>query len=96
MSHRDRHAAFQYCDLEVLKLQIKKVRHPDRWTASDEKKLQEVLKDRDFYESYHPILEFEKPAYDYVYRRLWESYGFCIFLSILVAIVGATAREMCR
>ena len=92
MSHRDRHPAFQYCDLEVLKLQIKKVRHPDRWAASDEKKLQEVLKDRDYYESYRPFLDIEHPAYDYGDRVIWKALGFIFILLIIGVNVVAMVK----
>lgn len=46
---RERPVEFQWVDLKVVKLQIRKVRDPSRWRERDEKELAQLIERREHY-----------------------------------------------
>lgn len=51
MVKRYRAPEFQLLDLDVVRLQIKKARHPKLWTAYAEKELQKKIEKRAYYQT---------------------------------------------
>ena len=56
---RERPVEFQWVDLKVVKLQIRKVRDPSRWRERDEKELAQLIERREHYSRSSETLDQE-------------------------------------
>lgn len=59
---RERPAEFQWVDLKIVKLQIRKARDPSRWKERDEKELAQLIERREHYSrSSKPLDQDDEP-----------------------------------
>ena len=94
--HRERPVEFQWVDLKVVKLQIKKVRDPSRWKDQDEEKLNRLIERREHYtRSSHNLGYWDTPHG--LFEVMWAGIAwFCavvaspfLLIALAVALVVA-------
>ncbi|MBR4615874.1 MAG: hypothetical protein IKO55_09725 [Kiritimatiellae bacterium] len=83
----ERPIEFQWVDLKVVKLQIKKVRDPSRWKERDEEKLNRLIERREHYKRSSKNLGYWDTPHG-LFEVMWTGIGwFC-------AVVATPFRMM--